>query len=71
MILAILGLARRIRSNEDTNEVWKIRRIETRRGAPPLDFHVAFFEPFDVADRLEYGVMRPSGSFESIGSKQS
>jgi len=61
-------LPARIRSNPDASEVWRIRHIDTHRGSPGLNFVVEIFEPLDVTDRLQYGVMRPSGTFEPSGS---
>lgn len=62
------GLDARIESDKDAAQIWKIRRVETHRGTPPLDFVIEILEPFDIADRLEYGLTLPSGEFQSTGS---
>jgi hypothetical protein len=60
--------SQRIKSNPDTAEIWQVRHTGTHRDTPPLDFHTTIFQPIDVTDRLEYGVMSPSGSFQPSGS---
>lgn len=60
--------SQRIKSNPDTAEIWQVRHTGTHRATPPLDFYTPIFQPIDVTDRLEYGVMSPSGSFQPSGS---
>jgi len=60
--------SQRIRSNPDTAEIWQVRHTGTHRDTPPLDFYATVFQPIDVTDRLEYGVVLPSGSFHPSGS---
>lgn len=59
----------RIESNSDTREVWKIRHTETHRDTIALEFDATLYEPMGIEDRLEFGVMRPSGAFEPSGSR--
>ena len=58
----------RIKSNTDTAEIWQARHTGTHRDTPPLDFYTTVFQPIGVTDRLEYGVMSPSGIFQTSGS---
>lgn len=60
--------SQRIRSNPDAAQIWEVRHTGTHRNTPSLAFYATIFEKLDVTDRLEYGVMSPTGRFQPTGS---
>jgi len=62
-------LTGRIESNADAKEVWKMRHTETHRETLALEFDLISYVTVGIEDQLEFGVMRPSGAFESSGSR--